>query len=80
MNHGARIGVRVLLVAGETAELVTPEHDRHAPLWVPAADIASDVGMPANDLPGRRLTALVNRGPHGLRLSDFALVDAPRDR
>lgn len=80
MQHGDRVSVRVLLVAGDQAELVTPEHDRYAPLRVPAADIAADVEMPANELPGRQLTARVIRGPSGgaVQLHDFALVDDPR--
>ncbi|MFV2172321.1 hypothetical protein ACFHW2_11935 [Actinomadura sp. LOL_016] len=69
-----RITVRVLLIFGDQAELVTPDHDHRDPLRVPAADIAGQAGLPANELPGREFTAL--RGPGGLY--GYQLVNDPR--
>jgi hypothetical protein len=73
--HAKRLEVRVLLTVGDDAELVTPDHSAEAPLRVPAADIARDAGLPANELPGRRFTA-VRDGHGGFR--DFRLVFDPR--
>ncbi|MFC4015637.1 hypothetical protein ACFOY2_51095 [Nonomuraea purpurea] len=67
--------VQVLLTVGDQAELVTPRHRASAPLRVPAARIAEQADIPANELPGRRFT--VER----LTASDadgFALVNDPR--
>jgi len=69
-----RVTVRVMLLFGDQAELITPEHDHTAPLRVPAAVIADDADLPANELPGRRFTA--TRTADGYR--DFQLVDDPR--
>ncbi|GAA3168513.1 hypothetical protein [Nonomuraea salmonea] len=69
------VEVTVLLTVGDEAELITPRHDVSAPLRVPAERIASQAGLPANELPGRRFT--VER----LTASDadgFALVVDPR--
>lgn len=69
-----RIQVRVMLTFGDTAELITPDHDAGDPLRVPAAEIAQDAGLPVGELPGRRFTAA--RAGDGL--ADFRLVDDPR--
>lgn len=69
-----RVEVRVLLTFGEWAELVTPRHTVVAPLRVPAADIARDARLPANELPGRSFTAV----PDGESFRDFRLVEDPR--
>ncbi|TDD37871.1 hypothetical protein E1287_07390 [Actinomadura sp. KC06] len=69
-----RIVVQVLLTVGGIAEVVTPEHDYRNPLRVPAADIARDAGLPANELPGRKFYAA--RSGDGLR--GFQLIDDPR--
>ncbi|MCP9947257.1 hypothetical protein [Actinomadura madurae] len=69
-----RITVQVMLTFGDTAELVTPDHDHRDPLRVPAADIARDAELPVNELPGRFFTA--ERASDGFRA--FRLVDDPR--
>ncbi|MFB4295030.1 hypothetical protein [Actinomadura sp. NTSP31] len=69
-----RVTVRVLLNVGDTALLVAPDHDYRDPVRVPAADIASDAGLPKNELPGRRFTAV--RDGEGFRC--YRLVDDPR--
>lgn len=67
--------VRVLLTVGDRAELISAKHSPSAPLQVPAARIAEQAGLPANELPGRRFRVD--------RLSDtdadgFTLLDDPR--
>ncbi len=64
--------VRVLMTVGEHAELITPLHPASAPLRVPAARIAAQADLPANELPGRRFTVehLDERGADGFRLAD----------
>lgn len=54
-----RVTVRVLLLLGDQAEIVAdvPPAERDEPARYPAADIATAVGVPVSDLPGRRLTA-----------------------
>lgn len=69
-----RVTVRVLLNIGDIAELVTPDHDYRDPVRVPAADIARDAGLPTNELPGRRFTAV----PDGVGFRGYRLVDDPR--
>ncbi|MFG2002311.1 hypothetical protein ACGFNU_24475 [Spirillospora sp. NPDC048911] len=69
-----RVEVRVLLLLGDQADLTTPDHGPHNALRMPAADIARDAGLPANELPGRRLTAIRD----GDSFRDFQLVDDPR--
>ena len=69
-----RVTVRVMLTVGDDAELITPEHDARNPLRVPAAVIAADAGLPANELPGRRFSA--ERAGDGFRA--FELLDDPR--
>ncbi|MFC6080956.1 hypothetical protein [Sphaerisporangium aureirubrum] len=46
----------VLLTVGDDAHLVTASHPRNAPLVVPAARIAEQAGLPANELPGKWFT------------------------
>ncbi|WP_433330010.1 hypothetical protein [Spirillospora sp. CA-294931] len=70
-----RVSVKVLLLFGDQAELVTPEHPANAPLRVPAIQIARDADLPVNELPGRRFTA-VRQDDGGL--DRFELVDDPR--
>ncbi|MBQ0825594.1 hypothetical protein [Streptomyces tagetis] len=63
-----RVNVRVLLLYGDQAEVVAdvPPEERAQPVRYPAADIAAETGLPVVDLPGKRLTAVVD---HGDRLS-----------
>lgn len=65
----------VLLTVGDQAELVTHLHPAAAPLRVPAARIAEQAGLPANELPGRRFTVarLTQDAADG-----FTLLDDPR--
>ncbi|MDP4510346.1 sigma-70 RNA polymerase sigma factor region 4 domain-containing protein [Nonomuraea turcica] len=67
--------VQVLLTIGDQAELVTSQHPASAPLRIPAARIAEQAGLPANELPGRRFTVdrLTSTDADG-----FALVHDPR--
>ncbi|HEX4814887.1 MAG TPA: hypothetical protein VFV66_19270 [Nonomuraea sp.] len=67
--------VEVLLTVGDQAELVTARHPASAPLRVPAARIAEQAELPANELPGRRFTV------EHLTAADadgFRLVNDPR--
>jgi hypothetical protein len=75
MTEPARETVQVMLLFGDEAELLTPDHDHSNPLRMPAAVIANDADIPANELPGRRFTAVPD-GAGGYR--DFRLVDDPR--
>jgi hypothetical protein len=54
-----RVAVRVLLLIGDQAEIVAdvPPEERAEPQRYPAAEIAGAVGIPAGELPGKRLTA-----------------------
>lgn len=72
--YSKRVEVRVMLLFGDQAELITPGHGAGDPLRMPAADIARDAGLPVGELPGRRFTAI--RAGDGYR--DFRLVDDPR--
>ena len=56
-----RVNVRVLLLFGDQAEVVAdvPPAERGEPARYPVADIAGAVGVPASDLPGTRLSAVV---------------------
>jgi hypothetical protein len=60
MTESDRVNVTVLLNVGEESEILTPRRDLDNPLRVPAAAIASDTGIPARKLPGKRLTAIVD--------------------
>jgi hypothetical protein len=71
MTASTRVPITVLLTVGDQAELVTPMRGPKDPLRVPSADIARDVGLPAADLPGRKLTAVME----GERLRDFRLAE-----
>lgn len=46
-----RVIVTVLLLFGDDAELVTPEHDTKAPLRMQAAEIARDAGLSETSSP-----------------------------
>jgi hypothetical protein len=69
-----RVAVRVLLIFGDQAEIVAdvPPQERADPERYPAAEIAAAVGVPVEELPGKRLTAEVGRG--GV-LSGWQLTD-----
>jgi hypothetical protein len=67
--------VQVLLTVGDQAELITAWHPASAPLRVPAARIAEQAGLPANELPGRRF--MVQRLT-STTADGFTLVDDPR--
>jgi hypothetical protein len=69
-----RVDVYVSITVGDEAVLVTPQHPANAPLRMPAATIARSAGLPENELPGRRFTAM----QAGDELRDFRLVDDPR--
>ncbi|MBC6457266.1 hypothetical protein [Actinomadura sp. HBU206391] len=71
MTASTRVPITVLLTVGDQAELVTPMRGPKDPMRVPAADIARDVGLAADDLAGRKLTAVME----GERLRDFRLAD-----
>lgn len=55
-----RMPVQVLIVVGDQAELTTPDRDYRDPERVPAAMITRDTGLTVADMPGKRLTALVD--------------------
>ncbi|WP_433445671.1 hypothetical protein [Nonomuraea sp. CA-141351] len=55
----ARVEARVLLLYGQFAEIVTPHHPTDDPLRVPAAELAQQLGIEAEALPGRRFTATI---------------------
>lgn len=65
-----RVNVRILLLVGDQAEVVADTPDPATPERYPAAVIAEAVGLPARELPGRRLTAEVGAGR---RLTGWAL-------
>ncbi|MFQ6325268.1 hypothetical protein ACLMAL_03900 [Nocardia sp. CWNU-33] len=69
-----RVQVRVILVFGDRAQLDTPWHSARDPMWVPAALIAEQAGLPVNELPGREFSAVGDRKS----LTDFRLVFDPR--
>lgn len=69
-----RVETQVLLTVGDQAELITPEHTAENPLRMPMATIAQEAGLPENELPGRRFTAIRD----GQSYRDFKLVDDPR--
>jgi hypothetical protein len=71
MTASTRVPITLLLTVGDQAELVTPMRGPKDPLWVPVAEIARDVGLPAGELPGRKLTAVME----GDRLRDFRLAE-----
>jgi hypothetical protein len=52
--------VQVLLVVGEWAELTTPDRNHRDPERVNAAYLSRETGIPVEQLPGKRLTALVD--------------------
>ncbi|GAA4668083.1 hypothetical protein GCM10023347_21640 [Streptomyces chumphonensis] len=57
-----RMPVRVLLLYGDQAELTTPHRSGSDPERIPANRIAADTGIPVTELPGERLTAVVDNG------------------
>ncbi|MFJ2178912.1 hypothetical protein ACIOHE_39215 [Streptomyces sp. NPDC087851] len=68
-----RVNVRVLLLIGDQAEIVAdvPLEERGEPVRYPAAEIAEAVDLPADRLPGTRLSAAVGRDD---RLSGWSLA------
>lgn len=54
-----RVTVEVLLLLGDQAEVVAdvPPEERGEPARYPAAELAEAVGVPVDQLPGKRLTA-----------------------
>lgn len=68
-----RVRATVLLLFGDQAEIVAdaPPEERGEPERYPAAEIAAAVGVPPEELPGKRLTADV--GDDG-RLSGWQLA------
>ncbi|WP_063775730.1 SpoIIE family protein phosphatase [Streptomyces odonnellii] len=57
-----RVDVRVLLLVGSEAEIVADAEDADTPERYPAQEIADAVGVPVEELPGVRLTAVVGSG------------------
>lgn len=54
-----RVNVKVLLLIGGEAEIVADAPDPDTPARYPATVIAEEVGVPARELPGMRLSAVV---------------------
>ncbi|MFJ1858761.1 hypothetical protein ACIOHA_15800 [Streptomyces anulatus] len=54
-----RVNVKVLLLVGGEAEVVADAPDADAPARYAASLIAEEVGVPASELPGMRLSAVV---------------------
>ncbi|MFJ2432954.1 hypothetical protein ACIOWM_07050 [Streptomyces anulatus] len=54
-----RVNVKVLLLVGGEAEVVADASDADAPARYAASLIAEEVGVPASELPGMRLSAVV---------------------
>lgn len=78
-----RVIVRCVLVIGEgdaaVAYLETPWHPSWMAVQWPATPIATDAGLPRNELTGREFFTDAERGPGQLiTLSGFALVHDPR--
>jgi hypothetical protein len=69
-----RVTVRVVITVGGVSQVISPWHPLKTPLRVPAADIAADAGLPANELPGREFTAEWD----GAAFRDYRLVHDPR--
>jgi hypothetical protein len=67
--------LRILLIFGDEAHVVTPEHTYKEPLRMPAKVIAREAGLPVNELPGRKFTA--TRAEDGT-YSRFELLHDPR--
>ncbi len=65
----------VLLIVGDTAEIISARHPATLPLQVPAARIAEQAGIPAKETPGRRfaVATLTETDADG-----FALLNDPR--
>jgi hypothetical protein len=53
----ARYEARVQLLFGERAEVVTEHHPADDPLRVPASELAAQLGVGLQELPGMRFTA-----------------------
>lgn len=59
-DPSARVAVEVSLVFGDQAELITPHHTAAAPLRVPAAELARQLGVNLAELPSTRFTAVID--------------------
>ncbi len=69
----SRQTVTVLLTFGDQAHLKIASRGTE-PLRVPAADITADTGIPPQDLPGKRLTALVSEtSQDGMTVREYRL-------
>ncbi|WP_262702028.1 MULTISPECIES: hypothetical protein [Streptomyces] len=68
-----RVRVKVLLLFGDQAEIVAdvPPEERTEPVRYAAAEIADAVGVPVEELAGKRLTAVVGADD---RLSGWQLA------
>lgn len=67
-----RTEVWVMLLFGDDAELVFGNRTTENPLRVPAVDIIRDTGVPLDQLPGKRFSAVVTEDPeHGQRVTGF---------
>lgn len=58
MTTASRVPVHVLLLFGDQAKVVGAGRDHRDPWSIPTAQIAEETGVPAQDLPGRDLTAV----------------------
>ncbi|MEV3980783.1 hypothetical protein [Nonomuraea sp. NPDC049758] len=67
-----RLEGRVLLLYGSLAEIVTAHHPTTDPLRVPAAELAEQLGIEAQALPGRRFTATIGNDD---QVRDARLID-----
>ncbi|CAM5682031.1 MULTISPECIES: hypothetical protein [Streptomyces] len=66
-----RVAVKVLLLVGDQAEVVADADDATEPVRYPAAEIATAIGLPTEQLPGTRLTAEVDQSD---RLSGWQIA------
>lgn len=73
--NATRVNVLVLLTVGDEACVVPSDQVDADPLRVPASEIVRDAGLPANELPGRRFTAIQDADG---RLWNFRLVEDRR--
>lgn len=72
MSEDERVRVRVLLLFGDQAEIVTDTPDAVSPERYPAATVAAEAGVDVKSLPGMRLTASVG---DDYRLSGFRVAE-----
>ncbi|MFD0887184.1 hypothetical protein ACFQ08_21785 [Streptosporangium algeriense] len=81
-ENSKRIVATVLVVTDGIGDQPDMAHvaigGTNASTLVPASRIASDSGVPVNELPGRRFDALWTIGEVEEELSDFRLMNDPR--